>query len=65
MGREDGIMLNIQHSTPETSFLETPSQKAGTAQDKQDMWRAGRDQELNVRKSIQPFWVFPSKSPGP
>lgn len=65
MGREDGIMLNVQHSTPETSSLDTPSKKAGTAQDKQDMWRAGRDQELNVRKSIQPFWVFPSKSPGP
>ncbi|KAJ9483605.1 hypothetical protein VN97_g9796 [Penicillium thymicola] len=47
MGREDGIMLNVQHSTPETSSLETSSQKAGTAQDKQDMWRAGRDQELN------------------
>lgn len=55
MGREDGIMLNVQHSTPETSSLDTPSKKAGTAQDKQDMWRAGRDQELNVRKSIQPF----------
>ncbi|KAF7522863.1 hypothetical protein PCG10_006999 [Penicillium crustosum] len=47
MGREDGIMLNVQHSTPETSSLDVPSQKAGTVQDKQDMWRAGRDQELN------------------
>lgn len=55
MGREDGIMLNVQHSTPETSSLDVPSQKAGTVQDKQDMWRAGRDQELNVRKSTQHF----------
>lgn len=54
MGREDGIMLNVQHATPEMS-LDNPSQKAGTAQDKQDMWRAGRDQELNVRNSTQPF----------
>ncbi|OQE26195.1 hypothetical protein PENFLA_c007G04123 [Penicillium flavigenum] len=47
MGREDGIMLNVQHSSPETSSLNAPSQREGTAQDKQDMWRVGRDQELN------------------
>lgn len=55
MGRENGIMLKVQHSTPETSSLDLPSQKAGTVQDKQDMWRAGRDQELNVGNFIQPF----------
>ncbi|KAJ5591694.1 uncharacterized protein N7459_002063 [Penicillium hispanicum] len=43
MGHEDGVMLSVQNSKPE----ETPSQKSGTAHDKQDMWRVGRDQELN------------------
>ncbi|KAJ5959011.1 uncharacterized protein N7479_006161 [Penicillium vulpinum] len=49
MGREDGIMLDVQQSTAEKtpSMDHSSSQKAGTAQDKQDMWRAGRDQELN------------------
>lgn len=54
MGREDGIMLNVQHSSPETSSLNA-SQREGTAQDKHDMWRAGRDQELNVRNFAQIF----------
>ncbi|CAP92223.1 Pc13g11540 [Penicillium rubens Wisconsin 54-1255] len=47
MGREDGIMLNVQHSSLEASSLNVPSRREGTAQDKQDMWRVGRDQELN------------------
>ncbi|KAJ5512923.1 hypothetical protein N7463_002475 [Penicillium fimorum] len=48
MGREDGIMLNVQHSTPEKMpSMDGTTKRAGTAQDKQDMWRAGRDQELN------------------
>ncbi|KAF9244026.1 hypothetical protein DTO013E5_6467 [Penicillium roqueforti] len=55
MGRENGIMLKVQHSTPETSSLDLPSQKAGTVQDKQDMWRAGRDQELNVGGMIYTY----------
>jgi hypothetical protein len=47
-------MLDVQQSSSETSSLEA-SQRAGTAQDKQDMWRVGRDQELNVRNSAQIF----------
>lgn len=48
-------MLNVQHSMPETSSLDAAPQKSGTVQDKQDMWRVGRDQELNVRKATRPF----------
>jgi choline transport protein len=55
MGREDGIMLNVQHSSLEASSLNVPSRREGTAQDKQDMWRVGRDQELNVRNSAHIF----------
>ncbi|KAJ6159878.1 hypothetical protein N7497_004415 [Penicillium chrysogenum] len=50
MGREDGIMLNVQHSSLEASSLNVPSRREGTAQDKQDMWRVGRDQELNTKE---------------
>ncbi|KAJ5640580.1 hypothetical protein N7528_000205 [Penicillium herquei] len=42
MGQEDGVTLSVQKS-----FEGSTSQKAGTVQDKQDMWRVGRDQELN------------------
>ena len=38
-------MLNTQKSLPGEDL----SQKAGTVQDKQDMQRVGRNQELNVR----------------
>jgi hypothetical protein len=39
--------------TERSKHEEVPSQKEGTAQDKEDMWRVGRDQELNVSKSLQ------------
>jgi choline transport protein len=61
MGREDGIMLNVQHSSLEASSLNVPSRREGTAQDKQDMWRVGRDQELNVRNSAHIFRAPNSK----
>lgn len=38
-----------ERSKPE----DVPSQKEGTTQDKEDMWRVGRDQELNVRKLLR------------
>ncbi len=50
MGLQNGIMLT-ERSKPE----DTPTRKEGTAQDKEDMWRVGRDQELNVRKALDPY----------
>ena len=44
MGVEDGLTLNVQKPSPEAPS----SRMSGTARDKQDMWRVGRDQELNV-----------------
>ena len=54
MGLQNGIMLT-ERSKPE----DVPSRKEGTAQDKEDMWRVGRDQELNVRKSTRSLWTDP------
>jgi hypothetical protein len=48
MGHGNEIMLT-ERSKPE----EVPSQKEGTTQDKEDMWRVGRYQELNVRKFLR------------
>jgi hypothetical protein len=48
MGHGNGIMLT-ERPKPE----DIPSQKEGTTQDKEDMWRVGRDQELNVRKLLR------------
>jgi choline transport protein len=51
MGLQNGITLT-ERSKPE----DAPTRKEGTAQDKEDMWRVGRDQELNVRKaSLDPY----------
>lgn len=55
MGFENGIMFT-ERSEPEG----VPSQKEGTAQDKEDMWRVGRDQELNVRKISRFSGLTPS-----
>lgn len=33
------------------------SKKAGTVQDRRDMWRIGRDQELNVCHLARPFFA--------
>lgn len=50
MGLQNGIMLT-ERSNPE----DFPTRKEGTVQDKEDMRRVGRDQELNVRKSLDPL----------
>ncbi|KAJ5892474.1 hypothetical protein N7504_009165 [Penicillium tannophilum] len=44
MGFEEGITANVKGS-PAGEDVADP--KLGTTQDKQDMWRVGRDQELN------------------
>lgn len=54
MGHENGIMLT-ERSKPKDAL----SKMEGTAQDKEDMWRVGRDQELNVRKSTRSLWIDP------
>lgn len=55
MGLQNGIMLT-ERSKPE----DAPTRKEGTAQDKEDMWRVGRDQELNVRKALsRSLWTDP------
>jgi choline transport protein len=47
MGQDSGIML-----TERSKHEDVSPQKEGTAQDKEDMWRVGRDQELNVRLAL-------------
>ena len=44
MGQDNGIILTERSKTAE----DVSSPREGTAQDKEDMWRVGRDQELNV-----------------
>ncbi|KAJ5810034.1 uncharacterized protein N7503_002252 [Penicillium pulvis] len=44
MGFEEGVTANVKGS-PAGEDVADP--KTGTTQDKQDMWRVGRDQELN------------------
>lgn len=45
MGFEEGVTANVKGS-PAGEDVADP--KTGTTQDKQDMWRVGRNQELNV-----------------
>ncbi|KAJ6083963.1 hypothetical protein N7486_010763 [Penicillium sp. IBT 16267x] len=42
MGFEDGVTTNVKGSPEDVA-----DPKSGTTQDKQDMWRVGRNQELN------------------
>jgi len=42
MGFEEGVTTNIKAGE------DVADPKMGTTQDKQDMWRVGRNQELNV-----------------
>lgn len=50
MGFEEGVTANVKGS-PAGEDVADP--KMGTTQDKQDMWRVGRDQELNVCMFLQ------------
>ena len=49
MGQDGGIML-----TERSKHEDVSSQRSGTMNDKEDMRRVGREQELNVRL----LWIF-------
>lgn len=51
MWLEKGSKLVAYTTAPEEGSL--PSTKGGTTQDGRDMWRVGRDQELNVSRHLR------------